>query len=126
MDRIRDLANVSIRRGCGFGLLAIATAMVGMAYDVGLAVRMGAIGVSLMVAVLLLLGVRAPQRSYKDTETWILMDRRHDLPEARAQQVIGNILRDCYFHHATLIGSAAGLLWILAYVLFIFGRDPDL
>jgi len=126
VDQIRRLANVSIRRACGFGLLAIATAMVGMAYDVRLAVRMGAIGVSLMVAVLLLMGVRAPLRSYKDTETWILMGRRHDLPEARAQQVIGNILRDCYFSHATLIGSAAGFLWVLAYVLLIFGREPEL
>jgi hypothetical protein len=87
---------------------------------------MGAIGVSLMVAILILMGLKAPVRNYKHTETWILMDRQHDLPEARAQQVIGNILRDCYYRHATLIGSAAGFLWALAYILYFFGREPTL
>ena len=52
VERIRALADVSIRRGCGFGLIAIATAMVGVGHDIALAAYGGSIMVALMGAML--------------------------------------------------------------------------
>jgi hypothetical protein len=125
MERIQHFADISIRRGCGFGFLAIATAMVGLSADIVIALKTGATSVTLMVAILVLKGLHAPTRSYKDTEVWILLDKRHGLPEARAQQVFGNILRDRYFWHATLVASAATFMWLLTFTLQILGRTSQ-
>ena len=124
MDRIQQCADLSIRRGCGFGFLGISTSMVGMVSEMALAMKMGAIGTSLMVVILLLKGLRAPIRNYKHTELWILLDKQHDLPEPRAQQVIGNILRDRYLWHATWAALAATLLWFLAFWMVLFHMPP--
>jgi hypothetical protein len=121
LDRIRTYADLSIRRGCGFAFLGIATFMVGMSSDAVLAFRSGAIMVSVMLATLLLKGLRAPARSYKLTEVWILMDKSHDLPEPRAQQVFGSVLRDRYLWHAEIVAFGALGLWIIAFGLRAFG-----
>ena len=121
IERIKLYADLSIRRGCGFALLGIATFMVGMSADAVLAFRAGAIMVSLLMAVLLLKGFRAPVRSYKATEVWILLDKSHGLPETRAQQVFGGILRDRYFWHAEIVAAGALGLWIVAFALRVFG-----
>jgi hypothetical protein len=110
LDRIRTYADLSIRRGCGFAFLGIATFMVGMSSDAVLAFRSGAI-----------MGLRAPARSYKLTEVWILMDKSHDLPEPRAQQVFGSVLRDRYLWHAEIVAFGALGLWIIAFGLRAFG-----
>ena len=125
MERIRHFADLSIRRGCGFGLLAIVTAMVGMASNMALAVKLGAICVTLMCAVLVIKAMRAPTRDYRRTEVWIMLEKRHELPEGRAQQVFGNILRDRYMWHATLTAGAAILMWTIFLVLLTFGRGPQ-
>lgn len=77
MERLRYYADLSIRRGCSFGLLAIGTGVVGMASDMRLATKAAAIGMSLMVAILLLKAMQAPRRSYKRTELWILIEKKH-------------------------------------------------
>lgn len=124
MERLRYYADLSIRRGCGFGLLAIGTAVVGMASDMRLATKAAAIGMTLMVAILLLKAMQAPRRSYKRTELWILIDRKHSFPEARAQEVFGNVLRERYFWHAEVAAIGAAALWLLSFVLHFWGRTP--
>jgi hypothetical protein len=117
VERIRALADVSIRRGCGFGLIAIATAMVGVGHDIALAAYGGSIMVALMGAILVAKGISATRRSYKRTELWLLLDRDHGLPEARAQAVIGAILRERYYWHARRAAAVAGVLWSISLVL---------
>ncbi len=116
-QRIRALADLSIRRGCGFGLIAVATAMVGLGHDAALATSGGAIMVGLMGAVLALKAFRAPRRSYRKTELWLLLERDHGLPEASAQPVIGRILRERYYWHAQWAAVMAAGLWALSVVL---------
>ncbi len=126
MDRIRYLADLSIRRGCGFGLIAIATAAVGMSWDAVLALKLAAICASAMVAILLVKAMQAPTRNYKRTEVWIMLEKRHDLPESRAQQVFGSILRERYMWHATVTATAAGVLWLATLAVALFGRRNGL
>lgn len=121
LERIQTYADLSIRRGCGFALLGIATFMVGMSSDAVLAFRSGAVMVTFVLVTLLIKGMHAPTRSYKRTEVWILLDKSHDLPETRAQQVFGSILRDRYFWHAEVAAFAALGLWIITFILRAFG-----
>ena len=117
MERIKEYADISIRRACGFGFLAIATAMIGTCSDILLSAEIGARSLTLMAAILVLKAVQAPSRSYKRTEVWTMLNRRHDLPEDRAQQVFGNILRERYMWHATIAASIALLLWCLTFAV---------
>jgi multidrug efflux pump subunit AcrB len=122
MDAIKEASDLSIRRACGFGLLAIWTTMVGLSYEPLLAVRAGAVLMTVMGAVLLVRAWGARHRPYKRTEVWLILNKTHDLPEARAQQVFGNILRERYLWHATAAGWIALVLWGVGIFLALFGR----
>lgn len=121
-DRIRAVAVFSVKRGCGFALLAIATAMVGCSYDLLLCARLGATLFTLTGAILLLMASRAMAKSYRRTELWVLLGKRHDLPEARAQTIIGGIRREVLLQHAQYAASVAALLWLFAGVLWVSGH----
>ncbi|MBX6369076.1 MAG: hypothetical protein IRZ04_13900, partial [Rhodospirillales bacterium] len=45
-------------------------------------------------------------------------------PEARAQEVFGNVLRERYFWHAEVAAIGAAALWLLSFVLHFWGRTP--
>lgn len=119
MDRVYFYADLSIRRACGFGFMAIATAVVGLYWDAALMVKAAAIGVSLMVAILLYKAMEAPKRPYKRTELWLLLEKTHEFPESRVQEVLGGALRDRYLWHATVTGIAALVLWLLHFALLL-------
>ncbi|MBM3486296.1 MAG: hypothetical protein FJX67_06640 [Alphaproteobacteria bacterium] len=122
MDRVRLYADISIRRGCGFGVLAIACAMAGVAHDAALAIRGGAIMVMIMWVILLVKGLRAPVRNYRDAELWILLDKRlDDVPRERTQQVIGTALRERYLWHAHVTAGVAAAMWITTFALRLIG-----
>ena len=117
MERIRHYAWESVGRACGFGALAIFTAMVGTAALPALAAKVGAVGSALMGAVLLLKAFHAPAKPYRKTELWILLDRDHGLPEAHAQRILMSTLKDCYLASARVSGMAAVGLWLAGLVL---------
>jgi hypothetical protein len=117
MERIRFMADMSIRRACGFGLIAIATAMTGMSHDVRLAMRGGALMFMIMGAILLWKALRAGATHYRRTEVWILLDGKLDWPEHRRQELIGNVLRERYMWHAEMTAFVAAILWASAFLL---------
>ena len=117
VERVRYLADLSIRRGCGFGLIAIGTAMTGMSADIRLAVRGGALLFTIMGVILVCKSLRAMAKHYRRTEVWILLDGKVDWPEDRRQQLIGGTLRDRYMWHAERTALAALALWLVAFVL---------
>jgi hypothetical protein len=122
MERIRYLADLSIRRGCGFALIAIATAMTGMAGDIAMAVKGGAIMTTLMGAVLVAKGIRATATNYRRTEVWIMLDKRIDgWPQHRLQQLIGGVLRERYLWHAEMTAVVAFALWTMDFLLAWIG-----
>lgn len=126
--RIRQLADVSIRRACGFGLIAIVTLMFGLSGEPRLSMRAGAIGASLVALILLAKAAGARRKPYKDTEVWLMLPDGHGLPEASAQRVIGGILRDRYMWHATLAAVVALILWFAvfgwAFLDWLFRDEP--
>jgi hypothetical protein len=117
MERIRYFAEMSVARGSGFAALAIAVVMTGLSYDVLQAVRCGAILTTMAGAVLVLKAVQARARDYRRSELWILLDKRHGLPEDRARTVISGVLQETFLRYAQFFGFAAGVLWTLTLVL---------
>ncbi len=115
-DRIRWAASQSIGRGCLFALLAIGMTMFGLIAWPALAFRSGAILLSMLTAVLILRGELALRQDYRRTETWLLMDRRHELPDGRAQHAILGVLQDTYRRFATYAAMLSILCWSLAAV----------
>lgn len=121
LDRIRHHADVSVKRACGFATLAIWTMMAGCAFRPLMAIRAGAILFTLAGVVLFYMASRAGKVNYRHTELWILLDKRHGLPEDRAQAIIGGIRREVLAHHAHYAAYVAGSMWLLAFGLRLLG-----
>ena len=124
MERIVAAADLSIRRGCGFAAFGIGSFMLGLSFDLAFAVRTGAILFTAMIALLLLLAERRYAAGFRDTEMWILLDRRHDLPlpEDRVHGILRGVLRDTHLRYARLTAYPTGALWLLYLGLWLSGR----
>lgn len=122
MERIFYYADLSVRRACGFAALAIFTTMVGVSTIPMLAAKLGAAMAASVALVLLAKAINAPRKPYRNTELWILLDRRHDLPEAHAQRVLMGALRDAYLRYGRLAGWTAAVLWAASIVIWLHLR----
>lgn len=116
MDRIRYFADLSVKRACGFGLLATVTVVVGLSADPALAIRSAAILLTFHVVVLLNMAWRAPRTSYRHREVWLLLDRQHGLPEERAHEVISGVMRDTFLAYGERFAWGAAGCWLLGLV----------
>ena len=118
-DFFRALADRSIRRACGFGLIGIFTAMVGFSADPYLAVRFGAFVITGVAVLLLWRGQKAPRRNFRDTEVWLMIrDAAPALPKERLQHLIGNALARSYFEHARIAAYVAVAMWGLVLLMW--------
>lgn len=113
-DDIRRYAELSVRRGCGFALMAIATAMVGFSSEPQIAVRAGAVFVVMAAVVLFWRGWHARSRNYRHTEVWLMIEDSPALPRERLQSMIGGALADVYFVHARLASYVALTLCVIS------------
>jgi hypothetical protein len=116
-DDIKRYAELSVRRGCGFALMAIVTAMVGFSGEPWIAVRSGAVFVLIAAVVLFWRGWRARQRNYRHTEVWLMIEDAPALPRDRLQAMIGGALADAYFAHARLAAYVALVMAVIAFML---------
>lgn len=106
-DDIRRCAELSVRRGCGFALMAIVTAMVGFSGAPWIAVRAGAVFVLIAAVVLFWRGWTARSRNYRRTEVWLMIEDQPALPRDRLQSMIGGALADAYFSYARVASYVA-------------------
>ena len=122
MDEIEKLADLSVKRGCAFALLAISTVMTGLAGTPLLALKSGAILLSLMVVVLTFRALYARNQSCRRTEVWAMLGRDRRPPEELAQRIISGALQVTYWHYAELSAAGALLLWLMALVVWAFAK----
>ena len=99
-DDIRNFAELSVKRGCGFAAMAIVTAMVGFSSEPWIAVRAGAVFVVIAAVILFWKGWSARTRNYRRTEVWLMIEDVPALPRERLQDMIGGALADVYFAYA--------------------------
>jgi len=116
-DDIRRHAELSVRRGCGFALMAIVTAMVGFSAEPWIAVRSGAVFVLIAAVVLFWKGWTARSRNYRHTEVWLMIEDAPALPRERLQGLIGGALAEVYFSHARLAAYMAVTMCVIGLVV---------
>lgn len=122
MNEIEKLADLSVKRGCAFALLAITTVMTGLAGMPLIALKSGAILLALMVAVLSFRAVFAANQSCRRTEVWVMLGQNRRPPEAQAQRLISEALRAAYWRYAELSAVGSLILWLLALVFWAAGK----
>lgn len=111
MDRIRNAAEASVARACGFAALGISVVIFALSYDLSLALRAGAVLTLILLAILVYRGYSAVTQDYRRTEVFLLLDRKLDLPPAVAQQLVGRTLRATYYRYAKVAGGMAMAMW---------------
>lgn len=116
-DDIRHYAELSVRRGCGFALMAIATAMVGFSSEPWIAIRSGLVFVTIAAVVLFWRGWTARARNYRRTEVWLMIEDAPALPRERLQDMIGGALADVYFSHARLAAYMALAMCVIGFAI---------
>ncbi len=118
MEILQTLADVSIRRACGFAALGIAVVMLGLSFDLVLAFRSGAILTSLLCGIVWAMAWWSPRRDMRGTELWMLL-RQERLFLTRGPQapntmaLARQVLRDRLIWHGERIAAAAMALWLL-------------
>ncbi|MFO7484234.1 hypothetical protein [Oceanibaculum nanhaiense] len=117
MDRIKTCAEISVRRGTAFALLAVGMLMVAFSFDVTLSLKIGAGTMIIMATILGYLAIMAANTDYRKTETWLLLGKTHPLPENRLQKVIGGTLREIYQRYARYSAGGAFSLWLASLVI---------
>ena len=83
MLEIEDQADISVARGCGFALLGIFTATLGLSWDMSMASEVAGLLTLLVCGVLALKAYRALHRPVQRTELWMML-----LPELRPHRVV--------------------------------------
>jgi hypothetical protein len=117
MDAVERAAYLSVGRACAFGALAIFCFVVGLSYDPDLAARAGGLLSMIMTAILAMRATSAPTRSYKTTETWLMLEASERPSAHVAQQVIGSALREAYLWYARSTALVTASLLIAALLL---------
>lgn len=112
IERVRQCAEVSVKRGLGFALFTIGCIVVGFSWDIRLALEVGSGSTLLLCTILFFRALEAPTRDYRKTETWVLLDKKVDLPAERLQRTIGSILQDLYRRYAEWMLGAAVIQWL--------------
>lgn len=118
---VETCADLSIRRACGFAGLAVATVMMGLSYDMPLALRIGAQLLALLTLGLVIAALRAPHRNLRHSEVYALL-KHAGLPRGRlaapdTQRQIASVLRARLYWHAERVAAAALGLWAVAALL---------
>jgi hypothetical protein len=121
MREIERAAEQSVARGVGFGALAIALVVAGLAGYPTLALKSGAALGLLMWAVLRLKALRAPMRPYKRTEVWLILEPRPDWPADTAQRLIGAALKRTFERYARYVLTVTLALWLASLLLAAVG-----
>ncbi len=121
MLRLEEAAELSVGRAVGFGALAIFITMAGLAAYPVVALQTGAGLTLVMGAVLALKGWLAPQRSYRRTEVWLMLDPRPAWPPEVAQRLVGGALQAVFYRYARLVVVCAFALWGASLLLRLVG-----
>ena len=123
MSDLDRVAEHSVARGVGFGALAVALVVAGLAGYPQLALKSGAALALVMWAILRLKALRAPRRPYKRTEVWLMLEPRPAWPAAVAQRLIGVALQRTFERYARYVLAAAIGLWLASLLLAALGVD---
>lgn len=111
LDRLEALADLVIRRACGFASLAILLVMLSLSFQLTLALRSGAILVTLLWLILLLKMTRVPNQDMRQSEIWLMLADRQSPDILPLQEPLRRAFSNRLRWHADRIGAFALMLW---------------
>ncbi len=111
MERLEALADLVIRRAVGFAGLAILLVVLSLSFQLALALRSGAMLVTLLWLIVLLKLVYVPSQDMRHSELWLMVAERHS-PDALPMQAAMRLAFAARLRwHADRIGAFAISLW---------------
>jgi hypothetical protein len=119
MERLENLAQISVARGCGFGGLAVFCTMIGLSATPILALKTGAVLCLVACLVLVLKAERAPRRPYRRTEVWLMLEPGDRPQEQLAQRLVGQTLQRTFTTFAIYFGIGGMAMFGAAIILRI-------
>jgi hypothetical protein len=117
LQRIEQVAEFTVARGCGFALLSIFTLMIGLSGTPGVSLQVGGIGSLLVCFVLLLKAGWATRKPYRATELWLLLEPEDRPHETVAQTIVAGVLRAVYLRFAVYFAMGAAALFATLVLL---------
>lgn len=106
---VRQAAMISTARACGFGALAVMTAMIGFVGTPVLSLKLGGLLFLLVTTVLILKAWRAPWMPYQRTEVWLLLAEADRPSSSIAQTVISSARIEAFYRFAHISATIAAL-----------------
>lgn len=119
MERLEAMADLVIRRALGFAGLAILLVVLSLSFQLALALRSGAILVTLVWLILLLKLVYVPSQDMRQSEIWLMVAERHSPDALSMQAAMRNAFANRLRWHADRIGVFAISLWAFYLVVSI-------
>lgn len=113
--RLRELAEISTARACGFAGLATLCLMVGLSANLSTALRGGGYCALLVALWLVMLARQALSRPYKRTEIWLMLDKSERPAESEAQGLFAQARREVFLRFAAYHALAAAVLLTAAF-----------
>lgn len=117
MERLEAMADLVIRRALGFAGLAILLVVLSLSFQLALALRSGAILVTLVWLILLLKLVYVPSQDMRQSEIWLMVAERHSPDALSMQAAMRNAFANRLRWHADRIGVFAISLWAFYLVV---------
>ena len=120
MQKLRQVAFISVGRGVAFAGLGIFVVMVGLSFDPVLALRSGGVLLLILLAGLLIKAQHVARTDYRRTEAWLLLDRA-ERPDERTAGYLTKALREACIWFARWTAGAAVLVWGFAAISTLAG-----
>lgn len=112
MDRIRYFADISVRRGAGLGLMAIALTVAAFHFDTALALHVLALLLTAEAAALFGLSRWAHRVPCHRREVWVLLEGQHGMGD-RIQRVIDDIMRETFHAYGRRLLGPVIAAWVV-------------
>ena len=130
MDRITELARLSVLRASGFAGLAIMMVIMGSLGDPPAAFRYGAMCLLMLSAAMGIYGYRYPRRRrIEETEVWIMLGAEERPEKQVARQLIVAAMRDQLLEKSLILESASlpllGISFLLSILPPVFFVPPS-
>ena len=119
MERLEAMADLVIRRAVGFASLAIVLVVLSLSFQLALALRSGAILVTLLWLIVLLKLVYVPSQDMRHSELWLMVAERHSPDALPMQTAMRSAFAARLRWHADRIGVFAISLWGLYLLVSI-------
>jgi len=111
LERLEAMADLVIRRALGFASLAILLVVLSLSFQLALALRSGAILVTLVWLILLLKLAYVPSQDMRQSEIWLMVAERHSPDALSMQTAMRTAFATRLRWHSDRIGAFAVTLW---------------